>query len=350
MQSLVRARQFKDVFTVRQEGDHVQQSIRRKDVVDASNSTRVVFCAGPFARRRLNRRRLCLDIHFDDSFFLGGGALICGRDKIETRFRLYVERRSARRRGKERKKERKKELSRALSRRGRSSSSSSSSSSFGARSSFLLRCRSKKTPKGRGPSFFRTFFFAENQNRERKNNMEWKKKTRRLSFCVFFNVSLQFSFHFIIICRDDNKNKNKNKNNYLSTSHALYHNTQKRETTTRLFNTHPSILIIIIIIIITTTTYEDAFPTTTTTTTTTATTTTKSTSSSSTTTKSSTTKKANKFFTTKGDGTRRVHPKEQSRHGNDRIRADGTLAIEWNVLGTDRCCADEEDKRNNEQR
>ena len=36
-------------------------------------------------------------------FFLGGGALICGRDKIETRFRLYVERRSARRRGKERK-------------------------------------------------------------------------------------------------------------------------------------------------------------------------------------------------------------------------------------------------------
>ena len=108
MQSLVRARQFKDVFTVRQEGDHVQQSIRRKDVVDASNSTRVVFCAGPFARRRLNRRRLCLDIHFDDSsFFWGGGALICGRDKIETRFRLYVERRSARRRGKERKKERK---------------------------------------------------------------------------------------------------------------------------------------------------------------------------------------------------------------------------------------------------
>tara|TARA_B100000405_G_scaffold252539_1_gene186403 strand:- start:118 stop:609 length:492 start_codon:yes stop_codon:yes gene_type:complete len=103
MQSLVRARQFKDVFTVRQEGDHVQQSIRRKDVVDASNSTRVVFCAGPFARRRLNRRRLCLDIHFDDSFFFGGGALICGRDKIETRFRLYVERRSARRRGKERK-------------------------------------------------------------------------------------------------------------------------------------------------------------------------------------------------------------------------------------------------------
>ena len=72
MQSLVRARQFKDVFTVRQEGDHVQQSIRRKDVVDASNSTRVVFCAGPFARRRLNRRRLCLDIHFDDSYILGG--------------------------------------------------------------------------------------------------------------------------------------------------------------------------------------------------------------------------------------------------------------------------------------
>ena len=342
MQSLVRARQFKDVFTVRQEGDHVQQSIRRKDVVDASNSTRVVFCAGPFARRRLNRRRLCLDIHFDYSFFGGGGALICGRDKIETRFRLYVERRSARRRGKERKKERKKELSRALSRRGRSSSSSSSS--FGARSSFLLRCRSKKTPKGRGPSFFRTFFCRGNPNKtERKNNMEWKKKTRRLSFCVFFNVSLQFSFHFIIICRDDNNNKNKNKNNYLSTSHALYHNTPKRETTPRLFNTHPSILIIII------TTYEDAFPTTTTTTaTTTTTTTTKSTSSSST--KSSTTKKANKFFTTKGDGTRRVHPKEQSRHGNDRIRADGTLAIEWNVLGTDRCCADEEDKRNNEQR
>ena len=89
---------------------------------------------------------------------------------------------------KERKKERKKELSRALSRRGRSSLSSSSSS-FGARSSFLLRCRSKKTPKGRGPSFFRTFFLRnfslEKQNRERKNNMEWKKKTKRLSFCVF---------------------------------------------------------------------------------------------------------------------------------------------------------------------
>ena len=81
MQSLVRARQFKDVFTVRQEGDHVQQSIRRKDVVDASNSTRVVFCAGPFARRRLNRRRLCLDIHFDDSFFWGGGALIVEETK-----------------------------------------------------------------------------------------------------------------------------------------------------------------------------------------------------------------------------------------------------------------------------
>ena len=76
MQSLVRARQFKDVFTVRQEGDHVQQSIRRKDVVDASNSTRVVFCAGLFARRRLNRRRLCLDIHFDDSFFFGGGGAL----------------------------------------------------------------------------------------------------------------------------------------------------------------------------------------------------------------------------------------------------------------------------------
>ena len=220
----------------------------------------------------------------------------------------------------------------------------------------------QKDTQGTGTQFFPHFFFLrnfslENQNRERKNNMEWKKKTRRLSFCVFFNVSLQFSFHFIIICRDDNNNKNNNKNknnnnnnnnNYLSTSHALYHNTQKRETTTRLFNTHPSILIIIIIIIIITTTYEDAFPTTTTTTTTATTTTTKSSSSS--TTKSSTTKKANKFFTTKGDGTRRVHPKEQSRHGNDRIRADGTLAIEWNVLGTDRCCADEEDKRNNEQR
>ena len=97
MQSLVRARQFKDVFTVRQEGDHVQQSIRRKDVVDASNSTRVVFCAGLFARRR-RRRRLCLDTHFDDSFW---GALIVEETKIETRFRLYVERRSARRRGNE---------------------------------------------------------------------------------------------------------------------------------------------------------------------------------------------------------------------------------------------------------
>ena len=72
---------------------------------------------------------------------------------------------------KERKKERKKELSRALSRRGRSSLSSSSSS-FGARSSFLLRCRSKKTPKGRGPSFFRTFFFfAENQTKQREKKL-----------------------------------------------------------------------------------------------------------------------------------------------------------------------------------
>ena len=83
MQSLVRARQFKDVFTVRQEGDHVQQSIRRKDVVDASNSTRVVFCAGPFARRRLNRRRLCLDAHFDDSFW---GALIVEETKSRVDF------------------------------------------------------------------------------------------------------------------------------------------------------------------------------------------------------------------------------------------------------------------------
>merc|ERR1712224_272509 len=102
MQSLVRARQFKDVFTVRQEGDHVQQSIRRKDVINASNSTRVVFCAGPFARR-LNRRRLCLDAHFDDSFW---GALIVEETKSRVDFRLYVVRRSARRRWNERTNER----------------------------------------------------------------------------------------------------------------------------------------------------------------------------------------------------------------------------------------------------
>ena len=84
----------------------MQQSIRRKDVVDASNSTRVVFCAGPFARRRLNRRRLCLDIHFDDSFFFGGGRFNLwkrqNRDAFST-LRRETFRASTRERTKERK-------------------------------------------------------------------------------------------------------------------------------------------------------------------------------------------------------------------------------------------------------
>ena len=165
MQSLVRARQFKDVFTVRQEGDHVQQSIRRKDVVDASNSTRVVFCAGPFARRRLNRRRLCLDIHFDDSFFLGGGALIVEETKSRRVFDFTS-----------------RDVPRVDDGTNERTNERTPSSSFSTREIVVLvvlvvwcailfssSLSKQKDTQGTGTQFFpHFFFFAENQTKQRE--------------------------------------------------------------------------------------------------------------------------------------------------------------------------------------
>ena len=123
-------------------------------------------------------------------FFLGGGRFNLlkrqNRDAFST-----LRRETFRASTRERTNERKKELSRALSRRGRSSSSSSS---FNARSSFLLRCRSKKTPKGHGDPVFSALFFLCRKTKERKNYME-KEEDEKTLF-VSFTVSLQFSFHF----------------------------------------------------------------------------------------------------------------------------------------------------------
>ena len=167
MQSLVRARQFKDVFTVRQEGDHVQQSIRRKDVIDASNSTRVVFCAGPFARR-LNRRRLCLDAHFDDSFW---GALIVEETKSRVDFRLYVVRRSARRRWNERTNERTNSLEFFLDegdrRPPRPRRLVRDPLFF-----FVVEAKRPKTTKGRGRFFPHFLFFLCGKKKKEKKEKE----------------------------------------------------------------------------------------------------------------------------------------------------------------------------------
>tara|TARA_B100000073_G_scaffold348046_1_gene364738 strand:+ start:4026 stop:4370 length:345 start_codon:yes stop_codon:yes gene_type:complete len=54
---------------------------------------------------------------------------------------------------------------------------------------FFFVVEAKRHPRDGDPVFSALFFLRnfslEKQNRERKNNMEWKKKTKRLSFCVF---------------------------------------------------------------------------------------------------------------------------------------------------------------------